>query len=86
MKQEQQICLIRNASPEFMQMFDRWPPEARLMVRESKYNLCVACIEQYSLNYSCIPFPRIVQILEWAVSRKHGDEEVVYVLEFESKK
>lgn len=76
----QASCLIGGPSPAFMRFFDQLHPEARAMIRESRHNLCLACIEETCSDYRHVPFDTVIRVFEWAIDKGYGAEEVKKVL------
>ena len=45
----QGLCLIEMAGSETIEAFDRLPPYARELVRNSSFNLCAACVAEQAM-------------------------------------
>lgn len=84
---EQQLCLVGSASAEFMGIFDCMPVDQRYTIRDSRFNLCVACVHELMGQYRSLSCSEVVRVVEDAIEFGWSSERVMNTLDvLEGKK
>lgn len=72
----QTSCLVATPSPEYMNFFDGRSAHERTLIRNARYDLCIACIEEYLDKYE-ISLEYLIEVMERAI-RSGADNEYVH--------